>query len=248
MDQHNIMITALCLYTAASFIYFFQAKITGSILMIMGIAFNVFGLISRGYIEDMWFFDLMADEVLALPAFLALIPIVLFFKNSKSQGRITLIPLVICSLIAFLPNTTTALPALKSQVFVAPAFFLSESMSIAFFIAAGALALAALLFKQETEETFMKCILWGFVIFTICQILGAAWAFLGWSYPFSWSGRHLASASAWCLYAALLHSGYARIHTRTKALCTVLGLVPIFFIVFFHELSHLLLLLAGKNV
>ncbi|GEM_PF-2385661 len=247
MDQHSIMIAVLCLYTAASGLYFFQVKIMGSVTMLLGIVIHVFGLISRGYIDGRWFFDLMADEILALPVFLALITFILFIKDKKNQVRVTVFPLVICSLFAFLPPEAKVMPALKTQIVVAPVFFLSESMSIAFFIAAGALALAALLFRQDTEKAFMTFIWWGFVIFTVCQILGAAWAFQGWTYPFAWNARHLASASAWCLYAALLHSGYTGIPTRTKAVCTVLGLVPLSFIVFYHDLLHLVLFLAGKS-
>ena len=245
MNEHSILITVLFLYAGAALAYVIRIVRVGNILITLGIILNMTGLTLRGYIDGNWFFALSVEEILVLPLFLALIVLVFFRAKAEIPGRIVTVALVFCSLAAFLPIPAQVLLSMKTQVLVAPILFLTETISVALFIAGGILALAAIFFKYDTETATRQCVLWGFVVFTVCQVLGAFWAFVGWSYPFSWSARHLASASAWCLYAALLHADFAHIPQRSYAICAAMGLIPISFIVFHHELSRLLLSLAG---
>ncbi len=245
MNEHSILITALFLYAVAALAYFVRMVRAGNILIVLGIILNTVGLVMKGCVGETWYFALMVDEIRALPLFIALLVLVFFRTRAETPGRILTVALVLCSLVAFIPIPVQELPSVKTQVLVAPVFFLLETISIALFIAGGFLAMAAIIFACDTDTAMRQCVLWGFVVFTVCQVLGAVWAFVGWSFPFSWSPRHLASASTWCLYAALLHAGYVRIPQRLITICAALGLVPIAFIVFHHEISRLLLNLAG---
>jgi len=245
MGGHCILIIALFLYAGAALLYFARKVFIGNILVSLGIVLNTVFLVLLGYVEGTWYFALSVNEVLALPLFLALIALFFFLRGEETPGRIVAIALVLCSLAAFLPAPVQLLPSVKEQVLVAPLFFLIETVSISLFIAGAFLALADIVFPCETDRATRQCILWGFVLFTISQVLGAVWAFIGWSFPFSWSARHLASASTWCLYAALMHISYARIPQRIHAVFAAMGLIPISFIVFHHELSRWLLSLTG---
>jgi len=245
MNEHSILITALLLYAGATLAYLARMKRAGTILIFMGITLNTGFLAMQGFVGGDWYFALTVNELLALPAFEAMIVLYLFRTEQDASGRIVAIALVLCSLAAFIPVPEKALPSVKEQVLVAPLFFLTEAISMAFFSAGIFMALAELIVCCDTGRAIRQCILWGFVVFTLSQVLGAVWAFIGWSYPFSWSARHLASASTWCLYAAILHAPYMRLSRRLYALLVAMGLLPISFIVFHHELSGAILVLTG---
>ena len=245
MDIHNIMIAALLLYIAGSLAYFTSFSRAGAILVPLGIALNAAGLFLRGRFEGAWFPALWVDGPLIMPIFLALISLSFFRSGARVPGRVTAAALVLCSLAAFIPAPAPAFPSAKTGVALAPIFFLVETSGIAFFITGGFLALAALLLRLDTQEAVRRCVLWGFILFTTAQVLGAVWSFVGWSFPFSWSPRHLASACLWCLYAALLHAGSTRISFRATAALIAMGLVPVPFILYTHQVQHLFIKLTG---
>ncbi len=240
MNEHGILIVALALYIISALLYLRPKGRAGDVLISLGIMVNAAFLVMRGFVDGAWFPALMIDEKLSLPLFLALVALIFSLTGRKIPGRVVALALVLCSLVAFLPAPVLALPSAKTQLPVGTAFFLTETVSIALFVSSGFLALSAILFHRDTGWAVRQCIVWGFVIFTICQVLGAVWAFAGWSYPFSWSSRHLVSASIWCLYAALLHAGAARISPRLQHVFAAAGLVPVSFILFYHEFSRVI--------
>ncbi len=244
MNEHGILIVALVLYTCSALFSLRPKGRAGDIVISLGIMMNAVGLIMRGFVDGSWFPALMIDGKLSLPLFLALIALAFSLTGRKTPSRVVAFALVLCSFAAFLPDPAQALPSAKTQLPVGTAFFLTEAVSIALFVSSGFLALSALLFHRDTGWDVRQCIVWGFVMFTICQVLGAVWAFAGWSYPFSWSSRHLVSASVWCLYAALLHAGAARISQRVQHVFAAAGLVPVSFILFYHEFSRMIVSLS----
>lgn len=152
-----------------------------------------------------------------------------------------MISLVITSIIPFVILEDVVLPSMKAQALVPPLFFLTEAISAAFFISAGVLAFASIVSGLNSEMFYSRRFaLWGFVVFTLCQITGAIWAYIGWSYPFSWSNRHLASASVWCAYAALIHVRLIEMHPEIKAVWTALGCIPLIYIIYHHEIIEIL--------
>jgi hypothetical protein len=133
-------------------------------------------------------------------------------------------------LVLVLPNPE-AIPSFRTQTLWAPAFFLSETISVAFFLVSSSLAAANLISAREPLP-YTRLAAWGFIVFTLCQIIGGVWAYLGWSSPFSWSDRHLVSAAVWCLFAAVLHADAGGIQPRTKAVCAALGIIPVVYLAF----------------
>ncbi|HQL83891.1 MAG TPA: cytochrome c biogenesis protein CcsA, partial [Spirochaetota bacterium] len=72
---------------------------------------------------------------------------------------------------------------------------------------------------------------WGFVLYSVAQVTGAIWCYLGWGNTFQWGPRHMSSASLWLVYAAFLHlrfipgwSGRRRAWFAVAASAAVLGL------------------------
>lgn len=228
--------------SSASFIYLLAIALyglgmhrTAAAGLSVGVAVNLAALLARGFIGGVWYIDQMVMEDALMPAGLAILTLYLQLRGDRARLRIVLIPLAACALIMLLAPKDPAVPFLRSQTLWAPFFFLTETVSVVLFIAASALAAADLVARRITF-TPRPYILWGFIAFTICQIVGGVWAYVGWSYPFSWSDRHLASAAVWCLAAALLHADFAGVEPRIKAWCTALMLIPVVYLSLFNTL------------
>ncbi len=235
---------ASMLYLVSGISCFIHAKRMGIFLIFVGLTVNIVILVMRGHVEGGWYLDPMVTEgaeLLVLPAGMACVVLFLLWRGADTEGLIVMIPLVITSIIPFVIPEDVVLPSMKAQVLVAPLFFLTEALSAALFISAGVLAFASLISGLNSEMVYSRRFaLWGFVVFTLCQVTGATWAYIGWSYPFSWSSRHLASASVWCAYAALIHVRLIEIRPEMKAFCAALGCVPLIYIIYHHEIVEVL--------
>lgn len=229
---------AMGMYLAASFLYVRGRRRAASGFLATGIACNLSALVIRGHIGAHWYPDQMVMEDALLPAILAAIMLALDRRPAGgAHPRAALIPLAACALLMLLAPKDQAVPFLRSQTLWAPLFFLTETFSVALFMLAVVLA-GAHLAPGRTPPTYMPFMVWGFIAFTICQIVGGIWAYVGWSSPFSWSDRHLASAAVWCLAAAVLHADTAGIQPRTKAACTALLIVPVAYLSLFNTLTE----------
>lgn len=62
-----------------------------------------------------------------------------------------------------------------------------------------------LLRKLNEEAIFL-----GFVLFTLCMIFGAIWAFVAWGYWFSWNIKSVWSFIVWLFYAGMCHAKFIR--------------------------------------
>ncbi|MEN6473010.1 MAG: hypothetical protein ABFD81_03270 [Syntrophaceae bacterium] len=229
------MSSASGIYLAAVLLYGLGMRRTAEAGLAAGIVANLAALLARGFIGGTWYIDQVVMEDALLPAGLAILALYLACHEDRARLRIVLISLAACALLMLLAPKDPAVPFLRSQTLWAPLFFLTETVSIVLFMAASTLAVADLVTKRMTL-TSRPLLLWGFIAFTICQIVGGVWAYVGWSYPFSWSDRHLASAAVWCLAAALLHADFAGVGTRTRAWCTALMLIPVVYLSLFNTL------------
>lgn len=84
-------------------------------------------------------------------------------------------------------------------------FFLVESLAyVAFFLACW----FAFQYARGDEEAgfFHSYIIAAFVLFSLSQVIGAVWSYLGWAVPFHLSSdRHFISAAFWLFLALYLH-------------------------------------------
>ena len=69
----------------------------------------------------------------------------------------------------------------------------------------GALRAALFLARSDSADAFHGYLVWGFVFYSVAQVTGAVWCYLGWGNTFQWGPRHMSSASIWLIYAAYLH-------------------------------------------
>lgn len=88
-------------------------------------------------------------------------------------------------------------------------FFLFENLAYVLFAVSGALAAGAR-WEPSMIRRVRRLVILGFISFSIAQVVGAAWSFLGWGHPFMWGSRHMTSAAVWLFYAALIHMRFLR--------------------------------------
>jgi hypothetical protein len=241
----SLMLIAAVAYTLSAVSYWKGYGNWLRVFLLSAVILNISALVTKGYIDGRWYVYSMADEICLVPAAIAIVSCIILKRCHEKRKVLVFCPLVITALIAAVLPYQPVIPSLKSMVIVSPLFFLTEAASAALFLTAGMLALETRLCGADTEKQTGRLIMWGFLMFTVCQILGAVWAFLGWSYPFSWSTRHLLSTSVWCLYAALLHAHLIRLGGSAKAFLTVGGIIPIVYMVYHHQITNGLTFILG---
>jgi len=218
----------LALYAFAGLGWLFQKKPAKLFFLWLGFGLHSFFLINRGFLSGAWFLNPVFEESFFLPWSLAMLYLVinLFSKNPKLADGL-LPPILIFSSLAFLFPTGIVPPNPKTQTLFSSFFFLLEVLSHACFISGSALAILYLK-QQEPYRLFHSFLVWGFIFYSLAQVVGAYWAYLGWATPLHWSNRHLQSASLWCFYAALLHLRYLPVwNLRTEARFSMIGLLLI---------------------
>ncbi len=130
-------------------------------------------------------------------------------------------------------------PSPKTGSLFAPLFFLFEVFAHACFLM-GALLAACHLKGVAEASRFHGLIVWGFIFYSMAQIVGAAWCYQGWSAPFHWGERHLQSASLWCFYATYVHLNFlAKWDAERRAGFALAGALPVLLFSYGGHLSEL---------
>ena len=83
----------------------------------------------------------------------------------------------------------------------------------------------ALLRKLNEEAIFL-----GFILFTLCMLIGGLWAYEAWGYWFSWNIKGVWSFLVWLFYAGMCHAKFIRRWQGTGyALLSILGFGVVLF-------------------
>jgi hypothetical protein len=127
-------------------------------------------------------------------------------------------------------------PSPQGQTVFSSLFFFFEVLAHACFIMGAWYALSYLRGNDDTRF-FHSFIIWGFIFYSIAQVTGAIWCYLGWGSLFNWSQRHLQSAAIWCFYAAYVHLRFLPAwDLKRKAAYSLAGFA---LVLFFIYLGHL---------
>jgi hypothetical protein len=211
-------------YVASLIVWFFRRRSISCVLLGLGFLSHTLFLVNRGGLIGIWSPYALLEESFFLPWCLA--ALALGFRLIPGKASLAgglLIPLVALSLLAFFFPLGVVPPNPKTLTLFSWLFFMFEVISHACFIAGGALAVIYLS-RGETAHLFHSFIVWGFILYSLAQVIGAYWAYLGWATPLHWSHRHLQSAALWCFYAALLHLRYLPVwNLRTEARFSLIG-------------------------
>ncbi|MBN1532441.1 MAG: cytochrome c biogenesis protein CcsA [Spirochaetes bacterium] len=208
---------AVC-YAAAAILTFLKRAGAGYASITAGVIFNGAFLIQRGWIAGVFVPNGIVEGVFLTPFFMAAILLLLGLRNRRDLSFMS---------AAVLPALFGAFALLYPRGIIPPTpnkltvwsvlFFMTESAGHACLYTGGWLALAGII-RRDDSERYHSLLLWGFVLFSVAQVTGALWAFLGWGSVFRWGSRHLQSAVIWCYFAAYLHLRFLPGWDRIKRL------------------------------
>jgi len=218
------------IYAGSLLFSLFRKERTASALLSAGFVANTLFLIGRSQSAGVFLPVNMVTETYFLPWCLALLAgITWLFGRDKKSALFGIYPIFFFSLTALLVPVDAYPPSPQHNTIFVPLFFIAEAMAHACFVLGGWLAFLCMV-KRIEMPIFNKMIIWGFVLYSLAQIIGAIWAFWGWGSAFHWSERHLQSASLWCFYSAYLHLHFSsKWNLKGKLRFAVIG--PIIIIV-----------------
>ena len=236
----------LCLYLATggyicSFVSFILKKrYATELCFICGILFHTISQVSRG-----WFFGIfipfaMVEGIFFLPWCLAFLMLALrLSQKDKNLIYPFLIPVLFFLLVALIYPKGVFPPSPQGQTVFSSLFFFFEVLAHACFIMGAWYAFLYLRGKDNTRF-FHSFIIWGFIFYSIAQVTGAIWSYLGWGSLFNWSQRHLQSAAIWCFYAAYVHLRFLPAwDIKRKAAYSLAGFALVLFFIYLGHLREL---------
>ncbi len=178
------------IYAAAAFYLFSLLAIslkkenTGFYILITGFILHTIFLAVRGSICGISYLNPVFEGPFFVPWTIALITIYNKFKK-QNNWKFLIVPLVLFSIFAVLYPTGIIPPTPKKPTIFAGLFFLTEVGGHALFYSSAAVGTMFLLNKSDYKDVHTY-ISWGFVLFSISQVIGALWAYYGWGSTFRW--------------------------------------------------------------
>jgi hypothetical protein len=213
-------------YAGSLLFYLMKWQRISLAILVAGFVAHSAAIIARG-----WYFGVFTPvnfftEQYFLPWCLAALALCLKIRVKDAPTAMSLLfPICFFSLTALLLPASMPQPSPTTASVYAVIFFLFEVLAHALFVMGGWFAAMFLLGRAEASQ-FNIYAVWGFILFSIAQVVGGVWSYLGWTVPFHWSERHLVSACLWCFYCAYLHLHFsARWSAKNKARFAIGGAV-----------------------
>ena len=219
----------------------FRQRGLGIAALAAGFVVQSLYLVGRGWLGGVFVVHPLVEGPYLLPWCLALIAVLRAAAAPKAPMGGLLALTGLFSLFCLFYSKGMIPPSPKRASVWAIAFFLSESMAHALFYVA-AWAAAATLAGRAPSQDHYPWLVWGFSIYTVAQVTGALWCFVGWGNTFSWGSRHLSSAAIWTFFAACLHLQFVARWKHHAAVLTVAGALLVLYVSYgnyIHEMRHI---------
>lgn len=240
----HFIFTTLAFYLLSVISLFFKKEKFASYSLIIGFILHTIFIIVRGSISGTSYLNPTFEGPFFIPWIIALIAIFNFLKENKNW-KYLLAPLVFLSIIAVLSPKGVIPPTPKKTTIAAGLFFLTETIGHAFFYSSAIISSAFLIKKTDFKDVQIY-ISWGFVFFSISQVIGALWAYYGWGSTFRWSPRHYSTASIWLLYALYLHLRFmSNWNDKRKAIFAIIIALLTFIVSYSNFIKELKYLRIG---
>jgi len=209
--QHAFPI-AIGFYLLGLGFYLFKWPKSSVAFLFIGFFLHTLFQLSRGLSLGIWLINPVFDISYFLPWSMAAISLgMLWFSGDEKNKTIInsmIIPVNFFSILSLiLPQGVIFPPGPQHQTILVSVYYSIDIIAQACFILGGWFAFLHLR-GTDQDKLFNSLMAAGFIFYSISQVVGAYWAYLGWSLPMHWSTRHLQSASIWCYYAAILHLRY----------------------------------------
>ncbi len=235
--NHLYLYAALGLYALTLITYFM--KFRGAFwILIAGLIINSLYLLGRGWLGGVFIPNPIFEGPFLLSWCVAFIAVIMKITRKNDDWGILIIPLLLFSLFAVYHAKGMIPPTPKKMTVWALAFFFTETMAHACFYCGAVIAIIFL--SKNNHPSFHSLIIWGFMAFSVSQVVGAIWCYMGWGNTFRWGPRHMTSAAIWLIYAAYLHLRFLPAwDMRRRAWYAVTAAFIVFVSVFKHYLHEM---------
>ena len=241
---HGWLYAAVGCYGASWVLHSCRRQFSGRFVLAVGFLLQSLYLIGRGWLGDVFLPNPMVEGPFLLPWCLALIVLArsMVKPDARLGGAMALV--VIFSIFSLFYAKGMIPPTPKKLSVWAILFFVSESMAHALFYTSALVALFSIAGKEPANRYF-PWLAWGIVIYTVAQVTGALWCFVGWGNTFSWGQRHLSSAAIWTFFVATLHLPLIAGWRSKSAFLAVAGGLLVFFLSYSGYLYEMKFLRVG---
>ena len=158
--------------------------------------------------------------------------IVLQWQRRQTQILSALAPLCAIMALVIIFPPTCHYPKPFTPIWSAQLFFIFEGLAHACFFLSGWFAIQFLRGRLQTQQ-FNTYAVWGFVLYSIAQLVGCIWSYAGWGELFHWGARHLHSAALWCCYCGYLHSAFLQGFDSRKKACFAIAAASLALLLFY---------------
>ena len=240
--NHFYLYLVFALYLASLSLSFSKKSffsLSSLFFFIIALFLNGLYLLGRGFLGSEIFLNPVVEGPFFLPFCLALLTLAHKFFFKEKNWRNILIIVCLFTFFALLYPKGVLPPTPKKVTLWALLFFCFEIMAHACFLVS--LIMTWSVWNKKNKKTFFHSYaVWGFVFYSVSQIVGAVWSYYGWGNTFSWSPRHLSSASIWLLYAAYLHLPFlAEWTVKKRAFFIIFSGLFVIFISYGHYLHEM---------
>jgi len=208
--QFFFPLAAAC-YLLSVLAFLFRRQEIHYFFLLIGFFLHTLFQLSRGLFLGTWLPNSIFDGTYFLPWSMAFIGLGMrWFSNDEKNKAVIhsmIIPICLFSLLALVFPKGIIPPDPKTETIFVALYYSVDTIAQACFILGAWFAIFHLKGK-DADRVFNSFLIWGFIFYSISQVVGAYWAYLGWATPIHWSTKHLQSASIWCYYAAVLHLRY----------------------------------------
>jgi ABC-type transport system involved in cytochrome c biogenesis permease subunit len=238
--MHVLLFAAATLYAAAFILHLIKKSRAAFCSLCAGFLVQTAYQIWRGWLAGIFIPNGMFDGIFLLPWGMALAVILMkFFSDRDLAWESAAAPVFLFAVFALLYPKGLIPPTPNKLTVWANVFFVTEVTGQGCFYLAAWFAAVGIVKKRESNE-FHSLIVWGFVLYSIAQVTGAVWAYMGWATTFRWGSRHLQSAVIWCYFAAYLHLRFLpRWGVRAKSYYAAAGFLVVVMNTFGSHLNEM---------
>jgi hypothetical protein len=226
--NHVYLYLSGALYAAAFILAAAGKRPLAPFPLVVGLILHGLYLAGRGWLTGSFYANPIFEGPFFLPWCVAACAAAAWARDREAPLAPLLGLAVALMLLAAIYAKGAIPPTPKKTHALAAAFFVTENLGHALFYAGAALSLRAAILRTG-DGGAASFLVWSFVVFSVAQVVGAAWCYVGWGNTFRFSPRHFSSAAIWLAFAASLHLRFTPGWTpRRRAIFAVVTAVATF--------------------
>ncbi len=201
----SLLAAAIALYAISLVLRFFKKSKAGDATLYLGFLLHTGYTLSAGHLPGIFLSLQVFEDPSYMPWAASFIICVNRLRDrSEDAWRLAVIVPLVFAVVALLTPRSMSYFGPNKLTAWATFYFVTEFFSHACFFL-GAFLAAMFLAGKAREGSYHRCLVWGFVVYTVSHVVGSIWCFLGWAATFQWVHVHMKAAALWVFYANYLH-------------------------------------------